>query len=66
MTLDTSCERLLLDLNHHVFALQVTGDEDGDVDVANGLRPLVGESILLGLLLGAGSGLFGGGELWYV
>lgn len=66
LTLNTSCETLLLDVNHHILALQVVGHEDGDVDVANGLRPLVGESLLLGLLLGAGSGLLGGSELWYV
>jgi hypothetical protein len=61
LPLDAGRDGLLLDVDDQVAPLKVAGDQDGDVDIADGLRPLVGEGVLLGLLFGAGRGLFGGG-----
>ena len=61
LPLNAGRDGLLLDVDDQVAPLEVAGDGDGDVDVADGLRPLVWEGILLGLLLGTGRGLFGGG-----
>lgn len=53
---------LLLDIDDQVLALVVARDTgDGDVDVTDRLCPLVGESLLFGLLLCAGGCLLGGG-----
>lgn len=62
LSLDASLYALLLDLDDQVPALEVARNAgDGDIYVGNGLLPLVGEGILLGLLLGAGGCLLGGG-----
>ena len=61
--LNPSRDGLLLDVDDQVAPLEVAGHGDGDVEVADGLRPLVGEGVLLGLLFGARGGLLGGGKL---
>lgn len=60
MPLDTSRDSVLLEVNDEVTPLEVAGHFDGDIEIADGLGPLVRESVLLGLLLGARGGLFGG------
>lgn len=63
LPLDSGRDALLLDVYDQVAPLEVARHCEGDVEVADGLGPLVGKSVLLGLLLGAGRGLFGGG--WF-
>lgn len=53
---------MLLDDNDEVSGLEVSGDGKGDVDVTNGLLPLVGEGGLFLLLLCAGGGFVCGGD----
>ena len=60
LALDARRDPRLPEVDDEVPALEVSGDGEGDVDVADGLRPLVGEGGLLSGLLGAGSGLLGG------
>jgi hypothetical protein len=63
LPLDSGRDRVLLDVDYQVTPLEVAGHGDGDVEVADGLGPLVGEGVLLGLLFGARGGLLGGGKL---
>ena len=60
LAFDASYQLVLLDVDLKVLALEVSGDGEGEVEFADGLCPLVRESILLRLLFGAGGGLFGG------
>lgn len=63
LSLDARRERLLLDVNDEVSGLEVPGDVEGQVQVADCLRPLVGQGgLLLGLLLARGRD-FGGGRI---
>lgn len=60
LTLDAGHQLVLLDLDDQVLGLVVPGHGEGDVELADGLVPLVGQgSLLLGLLLAGGS-LLGG------
>jgi hypothetical protein len=52
-----------LDVDLEISALVVARDAEGDVGIANGLRPFVGQGVLLGLLLGLALCLLGGREL---
>lgn len=60
LALDTGNELLLLDIDDEVSSLQVTRNSKVEVEVADGLRPLVRERILLRLLLRAGGSFLGG------
>ena len=60
LAFDRRRDGVLLDVDYQVASLEIAGYCDGDVDVADGLGPLVGEGVLLGLLLGASRSLFGG------
>ena len=64
LALDAGLEAGLLDVDDEVTALQVAGHGEGDVEVGDGLGPLVGQSGLLGGLLGAGCGLLLGCGFW--
>lgn len=57
--LDAGRERELLDVDDQIAGFHVAGDGEGDVELANGLRPLVGQGGLLLTLLGTRGGLFG-------
>ena len=59
LALDTSSQLVLLDLNNQVLSLVVAWDLEGDIDILDGLCPLVWESILLCLLLCGSCGLSG-------
>jgi hypothetical protein len=62
LPLDSCLQALPLDVDDEVPALVVSGQSRyGDVEVGDGLLPLVGKGILLGLLPGAGGCLLGGG-----
>jgi hypothetical protein len=63
LPLDAGRNGVLLDVDDEVAPLEVARHREGDVEVADRLGPLVGEGVLLGLLLGARRGLFGGGWL---
>ena len=64
LALDTRGELGLLDVDDEISRLQVAGDAESDVELRDGLVPLVGkDSLLLGLLC-AGSSVLGGGGLW--
>lgn len=63
LALDTRGELGLLDVDDEISRLEVTGDAESDVQLGDGLVPLVGKgSLLLGLLC-AGSSVLGGGGL---
>jgi hypothetical protein len=62
LALDPRHQLLLLDVHNQVPALEVTRHGDVDVEVADGLGPLVREgSLLLGLLGACRCILLGGG-----
>jgi len=63
LALDARRDGQLLDVDDEVAPLEGARHGESDVEVTDGLGPLVGERVLLGLFLGAGRGLFGGGEL---
>lgn len=63
LSLDTSDKFLLLDLDHEIPGLVVSGDDEGDVELIDLLCPFVRQRSLLLLFLGAGSGLLGG--VWF-
>ena len=64
LPLDSKHEFLLLYINDHVLALEVSGYFDCDVHVADLLGPFVGEGCLYFCLFCAGCRLFGRGWLW--
>jgi len=61
---DPSKQLLLLDLDDQVPRLEVAGDGDGDVNIANGLCPFVWQGSLFGLLPCAGRGFFCRSWVW--
>jgi hypothetical protein len=63
LAFDARGDAVFLDVDCEVAPFEVAGDRDADVEVADRLRPFVGEGVLLGLFLGTGGGLFGGGDL---
>lgn len=63
LALDARNELQLGDIDLEVSSLEVAGDRKGEVEVSDRLVPFIREGILLSLLLGTGSGLFGGGGL---
>lgn len=65
LALDPRRDGRLLDVDDEVAALEVARHGKGHVGVADGLRPLVGERVLLGLFLGLGRGELGGGLFWW-
>lgn len=61
LALDAGLEAGLLDVDYEVAALQVAGHAEGNIEVGDGLGPLVGQGGLLrGLLRAGGSFLLGG------
>lgn len=64
LALDAGIEALLLEVDDEIARLEVSGDGKGEIEVANGLAPLVRQRGLLPGLGGAGGGLFGGRRLW--
>jgi hypothetical protein len=54
LALDANYQLILLDIHDEVLALQVARNFDGDIEISNGLGPLVRERGLLLGLLGAG------------
>lgn len=63
LALDARNELQLGDIDLEVSSLEVAGDRKGEVEVSDRLVPFIREGILLSLLLGTGSSLFGGGGL---
>lgn len=59
LSLNTSSQLVLLDLDNQVLALIVSWDLEGDIDILDGLCPLVWERILLSFLLRECSSLDG-------
>ena len=59
LSLNACSQLLLLDLDNQVLALVVAWDLERDVDIFDGLYPLVWESLLLCLFLCSGCGLNG-------
>jgi hypothetical protein len=61
LALDSRDELLLLDLDNEVSRLEVAGHVESNVQLANRLRPLVGQGGLLLFLLDARCRVVGGG-----
>ena len=51
LALDTGGQLVLLDLDNQILALVVAWDLERDIEILNGLCPLIGECLLLRLLL---------------
>lgn len=60
MTLETSRELLLLDINNEILGLHVARNVKGDVELGNGLGPFVRKRILFLLLLETSGGVLCG------
>lgn len=58
LAFDTRSKLELLDFNHEIARLHVAGNGKGDIELADGLRPLVRQAGLLFKLLGARGGVF--------
>ena len=64
LSLNGGSQLLLLDLDNQVLALVVAWDLERDVDIFDGLCPLVWESVLLCLFLRGGCSF--NGRVWVV
>lgn len=61
LSLDARSQRLLFYIDHQVSRLEVSGDVEGEIQLADGLGPFVRQrSLFLGLFLARG-GVFSGG-----
>ena len=64
LTLDTPNKLVLLDVHHEISGFHVAGNREGDFQLCDGLRPLVGQSSLLFNLFGSQSGLLSWRGFW--